>query len=53
MDKVQVLLLAHAGTFASMANLSVSGKDFSISLMIYLAPMLYDAFRSQLYIFPF
>ena len=30
-DKVQVLLLAAAGTFASSANLSLSGKDFTIS----------------------
>lgn len=39
-DKVQVLLLAHGGTFASMANLSVAGKDFKISRIKYHALML-------------
>ena len=39
-DKVQVLLLVHSGTFAGMPNLTVSGKVFSISLIKYLAPML-------------
>ena len=47
-DKVQVVLLAHSGTFASVSNLTVSGKDLRISLTKYLAPMLYDADRSQL-----
>ena len=36
------------GTFASMTNLSLSGKDFRISRMMYLAPILYAALRSQL-----
>ena len=39
-DKVQVLLLAHEGTFASTANLSVAGKDFKSVRIKYLAPML-------------
>ena len=39
-DKVQVLLLVSAGSFASAANLSFSGKDFVISLIKYRAPML-------------
>ena len=47
MDKVQVVLLAHEGTFASMPNLDVTGKDFRISRIKYLAPILYDAERSQ------
>ena len=47
-ENVQVLLLAHWGTFASMPNLSVTEQDFRISLMKYLAPMLYDADKSQL-----
>ena len=41
MDKVQVVLLAHEGTFASMPNLDVTDKDFSISRIKYLAPMFY------------
>ena len=32
-DKVQVLLLVSAGSFASASNLSFSGKDFVISLI--------------------
>ena len=39
-DKVQVLLLEQEGTFASMSNLTVSGKDFMISRTKNLAPML-------------
>ena len=39
-EKVQVLLLAAGGTFASAANLSLSGKDFNISRIKYRAPML-------------
>ena len=39
-DKVQVVLLAHPGTFAWMSNLSVSGKDLRISRTKYLAPTL-------------
>ena len=39
-DHVQVLLLLHGGTFASMSNLSFSGKDFKISRIKYRAPML-------------
>ena len=39
-DKVQVLLLVSAGSFASASNLSFSGKDFVISLIKYRAPML-------------
>ena len=39
-DRVQVLLLLHWGTFASMRNLSVAGTDFNISLIKYLPPML-------------
>ncbi len=31
-----------------MSNLEVSSKDFKISLMKYLAPMLYVADKSQL-----
>ena len=49
---MQVLLLEHSGTFAVMSNLAVSGKDFSISRIKYLAPMLYDAERSQSYTLP-
>ena len=45
--KVQVVLLEHEGTFASMSNLDVTGKDFRISRIKYLAPMLYDADKSQ------
>ena len=52
-DNVQVLLLAAWETFASSANLSLTGKDFSISRTKYLLPMLYEADRSQLYVFPF
>ena len=37
--KVQVVLLEHEGTFASISNLDVTGKDFSISRIKYLAPM--------------
>ena len=47
-DKVQVLLLEHSGTFAEMSNPAVTGKDLSISRIKYLAPILYEAFRSQL-----
>ena len=47
-DKVQVLLLHAPGTFAESCNLAVSGRDFVISLTKYLAPMLYEADRSQL-----
>ena len=27
-EKVQVVLLVHEGTFASMSNLAIAGKDF-------------------------
>ena len=40
------------GTFASSKDLSVTGRDFKSSLIKYLAPILYDADRSQLYLFP-
>ena len=40
------------GTFASSKDLSVSGKGFKISRIKYLAPILYDADKSQLYLFP-
>ena len=49
---VQVLLFTHWGTFASMRCLSVTGRVFMIPRIKYLAPMLYDALRSQLYILP-
>ena len=39
-DNVQVLLLLHGGTFASMSNLELSSRDLKISLIKYLAPML-------------
>ena len=38
--------------FASSKDLSVSGKGFKISRIKYLAPILYDADKSQLYLFP-
>ena len=40
------------GTFASSKDLSVAGRGFKSSLIKYLAPILYDADRSQLYLFP-
>ena len=40
-----------AGTFASSKDLSVTGRGFKSSLIKYLAPILYDADRSQLYLF--
>ena len=40
------------GTFASSKDLSVTGRGFKSSLIKYLAPILYDADRSQLYLFP-
>ena len=39
-DNVQVLLLLQRGTLASMRNLELSSRDFKISLIKYLAPML-------------
>ena len=39
-DKVQVVLLVHWGTFASMPNPTFAGKDFKISRMKYRAPIL-------------
>jgi hypothetical protein len=39
-DKVQVLLLEHSGTFAEMSNPVVTGRVFNISLIKYLAPIL-------------
>ena len=33
-------------------DLSVAGRGFKSSLIKYLAPILYDADRSQLYLFP-
>ena len=47
------VLRCTAGTFASSADRSVSGTGFSNALIKYLAPILYDAERSQLYRFPF
>ena len=41
-----------AGTFASSKDLSVTGRGFKSSRIKYLAPILYDAERSQLYRFP-
>ena len=39
-DKVQVLLLEHFGTFAEMSNPVVTDKVLRISRIKYLAPML-------------
>ena len=41
-----------SGTLALSVDAAFSGNDFQISLAKYLAPMLYEADRSQLYLLP-
>ena len=49
---MQRVLALSKGTFASTKDLSFLGKAFNLYLIIYLAPTLYDADKSTLYILP-
>ena len=49
---VQVVLCSDSGTSAQSRDNFFFGTDFNNSLIKYLAPILYEADRSQLYCFP-
>ena len=52
MDRVHVARADKPGTFAFASDASVSGHAFKVSLMKNLAPILYDADKSVLYLLP-
>ena len=51
-DSVQCAPYHSSGTLAFSVDATFPGNDFQISLAKYLAPMLYEADRSVLYLLP-